>query len=189
MIATAAVQQPVRYFASTMLTQRAEQTPSLLAVPSGTFRPIDFAVSCQSGVFVKHSLNEIFHGDAEFRNAIRSLLLSMVGDDGGADLPTTSYAAGLAMYMLPASRFALGTDWKAPIITSDSYGGLRLTWIDGKREIRAVIPQDGTSRKRYIYWQEDDRYGSIANFTPSTLTAWLGWVLNVEAGQVDLKLR
>jgi hypothetical protein len=68
----------------------------------------------------------------------------------------------------------LAQDWKKPHITSDDEGGVRLSWREGDRELRAIIPANLSGR--YLYWQHANKYGGISNFASATLYSQLRWM-------------
>jgi hypothetical protein len=73
-------------------------------------------------------------------------------------------------WILETTVFAkelLAQNWKNPHMTSDDRGGVRLSWRQGDRELRAVVPANLS--ERYLYWQEGSRYGGYPNFGSATL--------------------
>ena len=130
--------------------------------------------------FLSHVvLTALFTCDAPFNKLIQELLkLTLTDAEHPEDLPATQHAVAMALYLMPLSRLALGSKWTAPHVASDSYGGLRLSWIRGDKELRAVIPGNNKAetRKRYLYWDVGEKFGSIQNFTPSSLAAGLVWL-------------
>ena len=65
------------------------------------------------------------------------------------------------------TKMMLDQNWKGPRVTSDDEGGLRLSWREGDRELRAIVPADLS--RRYLYWQDGANYGGIPNFGSATL--------------------
>lgn len=72
------------------------------------------------------------------------------------------------------SKKLLAQNWKAPRVSTDDSGGLRLSWRLGSREVRAVVPADLSAR--YLYWQKGNEYGGEPNFGSGTLYARLHWL-------------
>ena len=124
-------------------------------------------------------LDTLFTCDVAFSQMVQELLKLTIPDpEHPNDLPATQHSVAAALYLIPLSRLALGSKWRAPHVASDSYGGLRMSWIRGEKELRAVVPGDTKpeTRKRYLYWDFGEKYGSVRNFTPSSLTAWMSWL-------------
>ena len=65
------------------------------------------------------------------------------------------------------AKTLLAQKWKGPRVTSDDEGGLRLSWREGDRELRAIVPADLS--QRYLYWQLGTKYGGTPNFGSATL--------------------
>jgi len=76
----------------------------------------------------------------------------------------------------------LGQLWIAPTIMGDDAGGLRISWQQGVREVRAVIPADLSAR--YLYWQTEKEYGGVPNFGSGTLYARLLWLNERDSQQL-----
>jgi hypothetical protein len=181
MIATQSLAQPVKYSASTLTTASISTPPRLLSLSSRTFlRPHLEMSGYENHLFsTPKVLAALFRYDALFSKFVQELLrLTLPSQDNSEDLPATAYAVSTALYLSPFARFALGHRWTLPHVATDSYGGLRMSWIKGEREVRAVVPQDSApgTRRRYLYWDSGEKYGSISNFTPSSLAAWLTWL-------------
>jgi len=68
----------------------------------------------------------------------------------------------------------LAQNWKKPHVTSDDEGGVRLSWREEDRELRAIIPANLS--ERYLYWQHGNEYGGLPNFGSATLYRWLSWM-------------
>ena len=71
-------------------------------------------------------------------------------------------------------KFLLAQNWRGPRVTSDDEGGIRLSWREGDRELRAIVPVDLS--QRYLYWQDGMKYGGIPNFGSGTLYLRLSWM-------------
>jgi hypothetical protein len=95
-----------------------------------------------------------------------------ISNDEDEDSPPTEYAITQALYLTKDSANLLAQKWHTPRVATDGYGGLRLSWRDGKRELRAVIAGN-KNKERYLYWEDTGRYGSIPNFTATTLFTYL----------------
>jgi hypothetical protein len=103
-----------------------------------------------------------------------------IRNDEDEDAPPTEYAIAQALSLTEDSANLLAQKWRVPRVATDGYGGLRLSWRDGKRELRAVIT--GTKDKeRYLYWEEIGGYGSIPNFTAITLFSYLDRLIGKRA--------
>jgi hypothetical protein len=181
MIATPTLTQPVRYSVPTLTTVSIATTPQILSLSSQTFTSHDHSNRLwEDPVFSSSKvLWSLFRSDASFSAFLQDLLTLMLPDeDSPEDLPATSYAVSTALYLTPQARLSLGHRWTRPHVANDSYGGLRMSWVKGDREVRAIVPADSApgTRKRYIYWDAGNKYGSVPSFTPSSLAAWLAWL-------------
>jgi hypothetical protein len=65
----------------------------------------------------------------------------------------------------------LAQDWKQPHVTSDDSGGVRVSWREGNKEVRAIVPI--SLERRYLYWQDGAEYGGSPNFGSATLYSFL----------------
>ncbi len=95
-----------------------------------------------------------------------------IRNDEDEDSPPTEYAISQALHLTEDSANLLAQKWRAPRVATDGYGGLRLSWRDGQRELRAVIAGN-KDKERYLYWEDIGGYGSIPNFTATTLFTYL----------------
>ena len=80
-------------------------------------------------------------------------------------------------WILESTVFAkklLAQNWKKPHVTTDDERGVRLSWTEGDREVRAIIPSNLSGR--YLYWQRGNEYGGLPNFGSATLYRWLSWM-------------
>jgi hypothetical protein len=93
--------------------------------------------------------------------------------DQEEDIPPDSQALAEVLRLVPYSRAQMAQRWFPPVIASDGYGGVRLTWRKDGAEIRAVISGAQTTRGSYLYWEAGSRYGTVPNFTATTLFAYL----------------
>jgi hypothetical protein len=101
-----------------------------------------------------------------------SARLIEIRNDEDEDSPPTEYAVAQALHLTEDSAKLLAQKWRSPRVATDGYGGLRLSWRDGKRELRAVIAGN-KDKERYLYWEDIGGYGSIPNFTATTLFTYL----------------
>ena len=93
--------------------------------------------------------------------------------DEDEDVPPDSHALSEVLRLVPFSRNQLAQRWTPPRIASDGFGGVRLSWQIGQHEVRAVISGGETARENYLYWEDGKTYGTVPNFTPATLFAYL----------------
>jgi len=93
--------------------------------------------------------------------------------DDEEDVPPDSHSVSEVLRLVPFSRSQLAQHWFGPRVASDGFGGVRLSWQKGQREVRAVISGEGVARGNYLYWEDGNTYGTVANFTPATLFACL----------------
>jgi hypothetical protein len=105
---------------------------------------------------------------------LSDLARSIVGilNDEDEDAPPTDFAISQTLTLVATSKILLAQRWRTPRVATDGYGGLRLSWKEGQREIRAVITGSRDS-ERYLYWEDPSGYGSISNFTAVTLFSYL----------------
>jgi hypothetical protein len=101
-----------------------------------------------------------------------SLVINEIQSDPDEEEPPTAYAANQAILLCSASTSLLGHRWIMPRVASDGYGGLRLSWRNGQKELRAVIAGN-RDQERYLYWEDETGYGSVGNFTEITLFTYL----------------
>jgi len=94
-------------------------------------------------------------------------------EDPDEDAPPDAYALAEILRLVPFSRNQLAQYWYKPIVASDGFGGVRLTWRRGRTEVRAVISGAQTARRSYLYWESGDTYGTVQDFTPATLLSYL----------------
>ena len=93
--------------------------------------------------------------------------------DDDEDAPPDSHALSEVLRLVPFSRSQLAQRWLPPRVASDGFGGIRLSWQKGQYEVRAVISGGEIARENYLYWEDGNTYGSVPNFTPATLFAYL----------------
>jgi hypothetical protein len=98
--------------------------------------------------------------------------LSVILNDEDEDAPPTPYAINQSILVCTVPSQLLSHNWRKPRIATDGYGGIRLSWKSGKRELRAVVA-GSQDRDRYLYWEDESGYGSISNFTAVTLFTYL----------------
>jgi hypothetical protein len=124
-------------------------------------------------------LSELFSVDPLFSDFVDAVLKLRIkdADDPEEDAAATAYSVAQVFYLTPQSRLSLSQAWIAPNLVNDGYGGIRMSWSERGRDVRVSIPaSEGSSRK--LYWEEGDRYGSVPDVTPTTLTKYLRWMTN-----------
>jgi hypothetical protein len=94
-------------------------------------------------------------------------------DDEDEDAPPDSRALAEVLRLVPMSRNQLAERWFLPRVASDGFGGVRLTWRRPHAEVRAVISGGATIRRSYLYWEDESGYGTVPDFTPTTLSTYL----------------
>jgi len=122
----------------------------------------------RSGLLLGSSL---LADDSLFRSFFQEV--TALQDDPEEDAPPDSHALAEILRLVPLSRNQLAQRWFMPRISSDGFGGVRLTWRSGQTEVRAVISGGQTTRKSYLYWENRDNYGTVIDFTPTTLLTHL----------------
>lgn len=138
--------------------------------------PVSDASSFGEGLLSDFSVFVATAGSS--RSTDDQLLLTLLRDivdlkrDPDEDSPPTEFAVEEVARLLPLSRIKLGQNWIPPRVSTDGYNGLRLSWRDGRRELRAII--SGTpEREHFLYRQDNDQYHAIPSFTPVTLYTFL----------------
>jgi hypothetical protein len=106
----------------------------------------------------------LYHRDKVFEAFVNDLLSFHYEDD---EPPPSADAIEWILETTVLAKQILAQNWKNPRITSDDQGGVRLSWRDGDRELRAVVPADLSGR--YLYWQQGAQYGGFPNFGSATL--------------------
>jgi len=125
----------------------------------------------------QNALSKLFSTDPLFSHFALSVLRLREKDieEPEEDAPATAFAVSQVFYLVPQSRLVLSQAWTKPQLVTDGYGGLRMNWSKNGRDVRVSIP-GFNSGKRVLYWEEADRYGSVADVTPTGLTKYLRWV-------------
>ena len=106
---------------------------------------------------------------------VRELLSEPETDEYGISRPTP-YAYHRALQLLEgASRQA-----RHPIprgsASTDSEGGIRVTWTRTNRELRLVVASS-VERDSYIYYEAGDSYGVEAVSSSKDLARWVEWLV------------
>jgi hypothetical protein len=94
-------------------------------------------------------------------------------EDTEEDVPPDSQALAEILRLVPFSRNQLAQRWPSPRVASDGFGGVRLTWRNKQYELRAVVSGGQTTRGSYLYWEDENGYGTVPNFTATTLFMFL----------------
>jgi hypothetical protein len=103
-------------------------------------------------------------------------LIVDIRNDRDEESPPTDYAVSQTISLVETSAMLLAQRWKLPRLATDGYGGLRLSWKENNRELRAVVTAS-REKERYLYWEDPGGYGSISNFTAITLFSYLDSLL------------
>ena len=163
---------PPRYI-STLVDDRASTSgsPCSFLIPFGNKGQAlvdilwhELPFTCANSVGELGPLNELARMILEIQN------------DREEDSPPTDYAISQALTLVGVSSELLAQRWKLPRVATDGYGGLRLSWKENLREVRAVIT-GSREKERYLYWEGQSGYGSISNFTAVTLFSYLDRLL------------
>jgi len=96
-------------------------------------------------------------------------------EDEYGPLRATEYAFSRAIEVVVEGYALLREELQTPLISTDSTGGIRLAWIRGNRQVRAVLPASGTDR-RYLYHESPTEYAAVHDFDGYTLAKWLNWL-------------
>lgn len=111
---------------------------------------------------------DLYHRDKAFAALTNSLFSLYFEDD---ETPPSDNVVDWILESSVLPKKLLAGSWRNPRITTDDEGGIRLSWREGDRELRAVIPADLS--KRYLYWQNGTEYGGFTNFGSATLYSCL----------------
>ena len=98
--------------------------------------------------------------------------ISLLRVDPDEDAPPTQFAVNEALGLIGSVRARLTGYWTEPHIATDGYGGLRFSWRNDQKEVRAIIPRK-TKGRQYLYWEDGDQYDTVDNFTSVTLASFL----------------
>ena len=116
---------------------------------------------------------KLFHNDELYKVFVNELFCLNCDDEG--ETPPASHVIEQILELTPFAKSLLAHEWSTPWITTDDSGGIRLSWRQGARELRAVVPAE-SRRERYLYWQEGSSHGTIPTFGSATLFTRLHWL-------------
>jgi len=114
---------------------------------------------------------DMLAGDTLFKEFFQEL--KSLQEDQDEDAPPDHKSLAEVLRLVPFSRNQLAQKWFAPRVSSDGFGGVRLTWQRGQREVRAVISGSQTERSSYLYWENGNSYETVPDFTAATLYTFL----------------
>jgi hypothetical protein len=178
MIAPAcSTEAPAPQYVSTLIENRIPSSVVSSIYSSGGFDMLLVDAKNRAQQLQSVLFNEVVTDDP--RKDLSSRIVEIRNDED-EDAPPTEYAIAQALSLTEDSANLLAQRWRAPRVATDGYGGLRLSWRDGRRELRAVIT-GSKERERYLYWEEIGGYGSVANFTAITLFSYLDRLLSNKA--------
>ncbi|NJL11215.1 MAG: hypothetical protein HC908_16525 [Calothrix sp. SM1_7_51] len=97
-------------------------------------------------------------------------------DEYGILQPSQS-AFKLAMRLVVDAYEAMGDFFPRASASTDSEGGIRLTWSkqSPEREVRLVCPADA-EQPAYLYHEMEESYAVERDVTASILVQWLEWI-------------
>jgi hypothetical protein len=101
--------------------------------------------------------------------------ISSLRVDPDEDAPPTQFAVDEALGLIGSVRARFTGYWTEPHIATDGYGGLRFSWRNDQKEVRAIIPRKAKGRQ-YLYWEDGDQYDTVDKFTAVTLASRLDWL-------------
>lgn len=115
----------------------------------------------------------LYHNDKVYASFANDLFLLDIDEE--EEMPPAHEVVDMALELTPLSKKLLAQNWIKPRVTTDDRAGLRMSWRNDRREVRAVILANATN-ERYLYWQEGSRYEAIPNFGSATLFERLNWL-------------
>lgn len=115
----------------------------------------------------------LYHSDKTFAAFVNEVFALYQDED--EEVPPSRQVVDWILESAVLSKRLLAQTWSVPRVSTDDQGGIRLSWRNAERELRAVVPA-GASSERYIYWQIGDKFGGIPNFSSATLYERLRWV-------------
>lgn len=98
--------------------------------------------------------------------------LLALSEDEDEDAPPQRSAIANAILLSAVSVSLLANRWKKPRVSTDGYGGVRLSWKGHSREVRVAMSGENSAQS-YLYWEGDGQYGSVRGFTGYTLFSYL----------------
>lgn len=125
---------------------------------------------------VSGALREALEASESFR-VIHDRLLHLLQEEGNEedqDFPT-AYAYDTALTLLLDTQLEM-SELPRPSVTADETGGIRLQWISPERQVRLIVPADGSGRE-YVYFEAGESYDLENNPTPSVLAQRLRWFM------------
>jgi hypothetical protein len=108
-------------------------------------------------------------------------LVSLRRDAQDDWLPPTEQAYGNAIDLLPRACFQIRAQHPgcgplpAPLLSTDSQGGIRIAWHSGRKQVRANFGASTTSRS-YIYFESAPEHG-VEELQVATLAERLYWLI------------
>jgi len=96
-------------------------------------------------------------------------------EDEYGPLRATEYAFSRTVEGVAECYALMRDNLSTPLVSTDSSGGIRLTWIRGGRQVRAVFPGSPSDR-RYLYHEGPAGYGAIHDFDGNALAKQLNWL-------------
>lgn len=105
-----------------------------------------------------------------FLNDLALLMSDTEEDEDEYPIPTS--VAHIAIYFVIESFDYFTSRWVRPRLATDGAGGIRMTWVCGASEIRAVLPAS-KSRTRYLYIEDQSGHRTVNNFNAVTLAVEL----------------
>ena len=95
-------------------------------------------------------------------------------------LKPTIYAFDKAWNLVLAASQLMKNSFKRASISTDSEGGIRLTWTkqQPEAEVRLICPKE-PNKQIYLYHEKDSQYGVVKDVSGFTLASWLQWLNQV----------
>lgn len=107
-------------------------------------------------------------------------LLQEEDEDEYGILKPTIYAFDKAWNLVLAASQLMKNSFKRASISTDSEGGIRLTWTkqQPEAEVRLICPKE-PNKQIYLYHEKDSQYGVVKDVSGFTLASWLQWLNQV----------
>lgn len=90
-------------------------------------------------------------------------------------LKPTDYSIRKAVELALTNTSAINATASAPKVSTDGFGGIRIEWRHGNKEVRTIIASN-TKQQSYIYYEDPNSYALDPEITPSLVRKRLDWL-------------
>ena len=105
---------------------------------------------------------------------LEELLLEHEQDEYGRLRPT-DHAFKVTVELVSDARRLMGPSFPKASTSTDSEGGIRLTWTRGKREVRLICAA-APSMRTYVYRETEKWHETSKDVSSEVLVEWLNWL-------------